>query len=273
MIIRKLGDKKPKVVLFQGSPRDKETCPNMDSKTHTIVEYMVENWSPFINFKVIDLSVNQYKKPIIQPCKGCVSTAGGYHCHFPCSCYNKGDQKLPDLMHELDVYKHLQESDAFIVVSPIHWHSLSAQIKTMFDRLVCNIDLSYDGTSGGFILVNLPYTFNRSSMVYLNGVRMLPGRYILFLNLLVISQSNIKAGDIVKFAGNTTVYTVTEDVLYNQTTVPVNRPIVMDNGIYNMTVGSDCNFYVICTTMPNYTITPLGIITWNGVFEFSEFLP
>ena len=26
MIIRKLGDKKPNILLFQGSPRDKETC-------------------------------------------------------------------------------------------------------------------------------------------------------------------------------------------------------------------------------------------------------
>jgi len=143
MIIRKLGDKKPTVVLFQGSPRDKDTCSGMDSKTDTVIEYMVENWSPFINFKVIDLSINQYKKPIIQPCKGCVSTAGGYHCHFPCSCYNKGDKKVPDLLHELDVYKLLQESDAFIIVSPIHWHSLTSQIKTLFDRLVC-INLTMD---------------------------------------------------------------------------------------------------------------------------------
>ncbi len=143
MIIRKLGDKKPTVVLFQGSPRDKETCSGMDSKTDTVVEYMVENWSPFINFKVIDLSVNQHKRPIIQPCKGCISTAGGYHCHFPCSCYNKGDQKMPDLLHELDVYKLLQESDAFIIVSPIHWHSLTTQIKSLFDRLVC-INLTMD---------------------------------------------------------------------------------------------------------------------------------
>jgi hypothetical protein len=58
MIIRKLGDKKPTVVLFQGSPRDKDTCSGMDSKTDTVIEYMVENWSPFINFKVIDLSGN-----------------------------------------------------------------------------------------------------------------------------------------------------------------------------------------------------------------------
>jgi len=137
MIIRKLGDKKPNVILFQGSPRDKETCSGMDSKTETVVNYLVEQWSPFINFKVIDLSVNQHKRPIIQPCKGCVSTAGGYHCHFPCSCYNKGDKKMPDLLQELDVYKLLQESDAFIIVSPIHWHSLTSQIKLLFDRLVC----------------------------------------------------------------------------------------------------------------------------------------
>jgi len=136
MIIRKLGDKKPNVVIFQGSPRDKETCANMDSKSHIIVDYMLENWSPFINFKVIDLAVNQYNRPTIQPCKGCVSTAGGYHCHFPCSCYNKGG-KIPDLLHEEGVYELLQECDAFIIVSPIHWHSLTAQIKTLFDRLVC----------------------------------------------------------------------------------------------------------------------------------------
>jgi multimeric flavodoxin WrbA len=143
MIIRKLGDKKPNVVLFQGSPRDKETCSGMDSKTETVVNYLQEQWSPFINFKVIDLSVNQHKRPIIQPCKGCVSTAGGYHCHFPCSCYNKGDKKMPDLLHELDVYKLLQECDAFIIVSPIHWHSLTSQIKLLFDRLVC-INLTMD---------------------------------------------------------------------------------------------------------------------------------
>lgn len=137
MIIRKLGDKKPKVLIFQGSPRDKDTCANMESKTHKVVEYMTSKWSPFINFQVIDLSVNQSKRPIIQPCKGCVSTAGGYHCHFECSCYFKGDNKKPDLLKELDVYNLLQECDAFIIVSPIHWHSLSAQVKTLFDRLVC----------------------------------------------------------------------------------------------------------------------------------------
>jgi len=89
MKVRKLGDKKPKVLIFQGSPRDKETCSGMDSKTHGVVEHMVEKWSPFVNFKIIDLAVNQSKRPTIQPCKGCISTAGGYHCHFKCVAYDQ----------------------------------------------------------------------------------------------------------------------------------------------------------------------------------------
>jgi len=137
MKIRKLGDKKPKVLIFQGSPRDKETCPNQDSKSHAVVEHIVETWSPFVNFKVIDLAVNQAKRPTIQPCKGCVSTAGGFHCHFSCTCYFKGDKSKPDLLKEMDVYQLLKECDAFIIVSPIHWYSLSSQVKLLFDRLVC----------------------------------------------------------------------------------------------------------------------------------------
>jgi multimeric flavodoxin WrbA len=137
MKVRKIGDKKPKVLLFQGSPRDKETCSNMNSKSHSVIEYIMSKWSPFVNFKVIDLAVNQSKRPIIQPCKGCVSSAGGYHCHFSCSCYFKGDKSKPDLLSEYQVYDLLKECDAFLIISPIHWHSLTAQIKTLFDRLVC----------------------------------------------------------------------------------------------------------------------------------------
>lgn len=144
MKIRKLG-KKYKVVLFQGSPRDKDTCPNMESKSHNIVDYILKKWSPFIDFDVIDLSINQKKKPVIQPCKGCVSTAGGYHCHWKCSCYFKGNEKQPDLLKELNVYDKLENCDAFLIVSPIHWHALSSQIKTLFDRLVCsNLTLTVD---------------------------------------------------------------------------------------------------------------------------------
>ena len=114
MIIRKLSDKKLNIVLIQGSPRDKDTCPGMTGKTKMIADYIVDKWSTFINFKIIDLSVNLDKSPIVQPCKGCVSTAGGIHCHYPCSCYYKGDKKHTDLLHELNVYEYLKTCDAFI---------------------------------------------------------------------------------------------------------------------------------------------------------------
>ena len=79
MKIRKLGDRKPRVLVFQGSPRDPDTCSGMISKTHKIVDYITKKWSTFVDFEVVDLAVNHKKKPIIQPCKGCISTAGGYH--------------------------------------------------------------------------------------------------------------------------------------------------------------------------------------------------
>jgi len=102
MKVRKLGDWKPRVLIFQGSPRDPDTCANMISKTHKIVEHVVSKWSPFIEMQVIDLSVNHSKKPIIQPCKGCISTSGGYHCHFPCIA---PDQRV----HTIDGFKEIKD--------------------------------------------------------------------------------------------------------------------------------------------------------------------
>ena len=102
MIVRKFNGDKPKVLLFQGSSRDKDTCPNMNSKSHNIVDYMLDKYSPFIDFELIDLSINQSKKPTIQPCKGCVSTAGGYHCHFPCIAPNQR-------VHTIDGFREIKD--------------------------------------------------------------------------------------------------------------------------------------------------------------------
>jgi len=134
MQIRKLSDKKPKIVIFNGSPRKLKSCSNQTSKSQKLVEWVIEKFLPFVDFDVIDLSVGKVN---IQPCKGCVSTSNGFHCHFPCSCYVKGSKVQTDLMYEADIYKKLEECDAFIVVSPIHWYSVSTQVKAMFDRLVC----------------------------------------------------------------------------------------------------------------------------------------
>lgn len=134
MNIRKLSDKKPKILLFQGSPRKIDSCANQKSKSERVIEYLVNKWIPFVNFEVVDLGIGDVR---IQPCKGCVSTANGMHCHWRCSCFAKGMEENPDLMYEADIYTKLEECDGFIVVSPVHWYAVSSQVKAMFDRLVC----------------------------------------------------------------------------------------------------------------------------------------
>jgi multimeric flavodoxin WrbA len=145
MILKKFNNNLPKVALIQGSPRDPDTCPGMESKTHIVIQYIMDKWGYDFDLDVIDLSVNQNKQSIIQPCKGCISTAGGYHCHYKCDCYEADDEKKPDLMHDVDIYGRLENSNAFIIFSPIHWYSLTSQVKSMFDRLVCiNQTLTHD---------------------------------------------------------------------------------------------------------------------------------
>ena len=75
MIIRKLGDRKPKIMIFNGSPRRLKSCANQTSKTQKLVEYVIEKYLPFVDFDVIDLSVGKVN---IQPCKGCISTSMGF---------------------------------------------------------------------------------------------------------------------------------------------------------------------------------------------------
>lgn len=142
MTIRKLGDKKPRILLFQGSPRTDKSCSDQTSKSEKVCKYLLDKWSPFVNFEYIDLSV---QKTTIQPCKGCVSTSNGMHCHWHCDCYRKGSNQFPDSMHDMDIYSKLESCDGFLVVSPIHWYSVSTQVKAMFDRLVCaNLTITHE---------------------------------------------------------------------------------------------------------------------------------
>lgn len=131
-------------MLFQGSSRNKNNCPGEDGKTHSIVNWVADHLEG-VDVDVCDLSVT--KEQIIMPCKGCVSTAGGYHCHFPCSCYGPGSgaEGVPDYLHDAFVYNRLQEADGFILYTPIYWYSVPTQVKALFDRLVCvNMTLTKD---------------------------------------------------------------------------------------------------------------------------------
>lgn len=122
---------KPNIVLIQGSPRFVNNCPNDNSKTSKIVKYVKDNIKD-ANFEIIDLKLDP-DKLTIQPCKGCISTAGGAHCHYKCDCYDENNDK----MYSEKIYDKLEKSDAFVLFTPIHWYAASSQVKALFDRLVC----------------------------------------------------------------------------------------------------------------------------------------
>jgi len=137
MKVKKLQEyNKKRILIFIGSARAKDNCPGQDSKTSKIVKEALKDLPDDIELDIVDLSVEN-DKPIVQPCKGCISTAGGAHCNYPCNCYFKGDKDHPDLMHEFDIYRRLEKCDAFVVFTPINWWSVTSQVKAMFDRLVC----------------------------------------------------------------------------------------------------------------------------------------
>ena len=134
---------KIKIVVFQGSPRTKDSCSGGDSKTSFLMKKAIKEITEDVKFTVIDLKVVD-TDPQIRPCKGCIGTSNGFHCHYECSCYAKGDG-TNDLMHEKDVYKKLEEADGFVVFTPVHWSGPSSQVKALFDRLVCvNLTLTQE---------------------------------------------------------------------------------------------------------------------------------
>jgi len=136
-----------KIVIIQGSARSEESCPGQNGKTKEIVNQSIKQLPDYVDVELIDLSVSS-KNPIVQPCKGCVSTSNGFHCHWPCSCYSKDDKEHPDFMHDHDVYKKLEEADGFAVFCPVNWYSVPTQVKAAFDRLVCaNLTITVDNAN------------------------------------------------------------------------------------------------------------------------------
>ena len=134
---------KIKIVVFQGSPRTKNSCSGGDSKTSFLMKKAIKEITKDVKFTVVDLKVMD-TDPQVRPCKGCIGTSNGFHCHYPCDCYDKGDG-TNDLMHEADIYKKMEEADGFVVFTPVHWYGPSSQVKALFDRLVCvNLTLSVE---------------------------------------------------------------------------------------------------------------------------------
>lgn len=135
---------KIKILVVQGSPRTKKSCSGGDSKTEYLMKQAIKSLDKNVDVDVLDLSLTD-DEPKVQPCKGCIGTANGFQCHWPCSCYGKDDKTCPDLMHDENVYDRIKKADGFAVFTPIHWYAVSSQVKAMFDRLVCaNLTLTVE---------------------------------------------------------------------------------------------------------------------------------
>jgi intein/homing endonuclease len=74
---------KIKIVVFQGSPRTKDSCSGGDSKTSFLMNKAIKEITEDVKFTIVDLKVMN-DDPQVRPCKGCVGTSNGFQCHYPC---------------------------------------------------------------------------------------------------------------------------------------------------------------------------------------------
>ena len=124
-----------RVLIIAGSDRRQYNCPGVDSKARTLMLRMAEGLPAEWEIDFEDLG-NVFGRARIQSCNACVSTSMAL-CVWPCNCYEKENEKEPDLMWDLDLYARLDLADAWAIIGPVNWYGPTSNLKLMFDRLVC----------------------------------------------------------------------------------------------------------------------------------------
>ncbi|WP_426059008.1 NAD(P)H-dependent oxidoreductase [Hymenobacter sp. B1770] len=124
-----------RVLLLAGSNRRQYNCPGVDSKARTLMLRLAESLPQEWEIDIEDLG-NVYGRARIQSCNACVSTSMAL-CVWPCNCYEKDSKAEPDLLWDLDLYARLDAADAWAIIGPHNWYGPSANLKLLFDRLVC----------------------------------------------------------------------------------------------------------------------------------------
>ena len=124
-----------RVLILSGSNRRQYNCPGVDGKSRALMLQMADRLPQEWEIDYEDLG-NVYARARIQSCNACVSTSMAL-CVWPCNCYEKGDDKEPDLMWDLDLYARLDLADAWAIIGPHNWYGPTTNLKAMFDRLVC----------------------------------------------------------------------------------------------------------------------------------------
>ena len=101
-------------------------------------------------------------------------------------------------------------------------------------------------------------------------------QYITLTNVAgMTSGYTLRQGDWIELQDNTNqwkgVYSVVEDVTYPNTTVLLNKPYEGGNAAsLDLVIGPECEFQVICSDLPAWTIFARNQVSWSGNFTFYQ---
>jgi hypothetical protein len=84
------------------------------------------------------------------------------------------------------------------------------------------------------------------------------------------SGYRFRSGDVIQLGTTGSVYTVVNDVAYNETTVTLHRPVREAAGNYTLRIGQNVTWSVICVNFPQWTLFSRDQISWSGPFVFAE---
>jgi len=104
------------------------------------------------------------------------------------------------------------------------------------------------------------------------GVNFTSGNTVTISSGATLSSGfRFRSGDFIQL-GTAGVYTVVNDVPFNENLITLHRPVREAAGSYVLRVGQSVIWNVICVEFPNWTIFARDQVQWDGAFVFQEAL-
>jgi multimeric flavodoxin WrbA len=129
-----------KVLILHGSPRK-------GRNSDTLVNWFLKGLDPETKAEVDHFYPNGLS---IKPCQGCLY----------CATSEDNSCRIPDDMQE--IYAAYKESDIIVFATPMYWGYLTAQLKTVLDRMEA---LAWKGFGNKTFAVLITYRFHCKSAV------------------------------------------------------------------------------------------------------------
>lgn len=117
-----------RVLGVSGSARDRHDMSQEDSTTEWLLGKCLDEAKKL----GAETELVQLRKYDIRPCKACYSTTNT-QCHFPCSCYPKGEAG-DDMTNKL--YDMVLRADVIILATPVNNFKISSYMALFADRLI-----------------------------------------------------------------------------------------------------------------------------------------